>query len=237
MDRPIKFHLVLDLPDKYIVPPIPSAKLMPGWMKNMPTHADPEMQTVKRCIPFLDAMTAGYTILNHIDLYIFQKTDGDVRFKYLDSEHKAALEMHPPIETHSNAQVPGTPFEHMTILKYLNPWRIQTPKNYSLLFLPPANRFDLPCIPLVGLVDTDEYRNVVNFPFIIPTLQKDEKEHFIPKGTPIVQVIPIKREAWKQKITIYDDKVLQETKKHRENISADREDYYRRKLWRRKVYN
>ncbi len=86
-------------------------------------------------------------------------------------------------------------------------------------------------------MDTDEYKNVVNFPFIIPTLQPDEKEHFIAKGTPIVQVIPVKRDSWKQKITIFDERVLAETKKHREDISADREDYYRRKLWRRKVYN
>ena len=205
MERLLKFHLVVDLPEKYIVPPIASAKLIPKWIKNMPTHASPEVQTVKRCIPFLDAMTAGYTILNHVDLHLFQKADGDVRFKYLDHEHETALKMHPPIETHSSAQVPGTPFEHMTILKYMNPWRIQTPKNYSLLFLPPPNRFDLPCIPLVGFVDTDEYRNIVNFPFIIPTLQKDENVHFIPKGTPIVQVIPVKRESWKQKMDLTDN--------------------------------
>ena len=237
MERPLKFHLVIDLPDKYIVPPLASSKLMPAWIKKMPTHASPEMQTVKRCIPFLDAMTMGYTILNHIDLCIFQKSDGEIRFKYLDHAHETALKMHPPIEVHPSAQVPGTPFEHFTILKYMNPWRIQTPNNYSLLFLPPANRFDLPCIPLVGLVDTDEYKNVVNFPFLIPTLQPDEKEHFIAKGTPIVQVVPVKRENWKQKTTIYNDRILAETKKHREDISSDREDHYRRKLWRRKVYN
>jgi hypothetical protein len=49
---------------------------------------------------------------------------------------------------------------------------------------------------LEGIVDTDGYNAAVQFPFII-----DEGfEGIIPAGTPIVQVIPFKREDWKMQI-------------------------------------
>jgi len=48
-----------------------------------------------------------------------------------------------------------------------------------------------------GIVDTDKYFAPVNFPFVI----NDPKfEGLIPKGTPIAQVIPFKRDGWKMKI-------------------------------------
>jgi hypothetical protein len=50
---------------------------------------------------------------------------------------------------------------------------------------------------LPGIVDTDEYASPVNFPFVI---NDPNFEGFIPKGTPIAQVIPFKRESWKMKI-------------------------------------
>ena len=87
----------------------------------------------------------------------------------------------------------------------MNPWRVETPPNYSTLYLPPANRFDLPVMPLVGLVDTDRYKNVVNFPFVIPSLLPNS-EVLLEKGTPIVQIIPIKRDNWKEKTTLYNQK-------------------------------
>lgn len=236
MDKSIKFHLVKELPDDYILPPIPSSKLMPSWFKNLPGYGEDNVQTLKKCIPFVDAMTAGYTFLVHIDLIIKRDSDNKITLRYLNDSHKSLLDRIKPIETHPKTQVPGVPFEDLPIIKFMNPWRIETPPNYSTLFLPCANRFDTMIMPLVGLVDTDRYKNVVNFPFVIPSLLPNS-EILLEKGTPIVQVIPIKRDNWKEKTTLYDSRVLSETKKQREEMFEDREDYYRRKLWKKKVYN
>ena len=236
MERTLRFHLVKELPQEFIVPPVPSSKLIPQWFKNIPGYGKDNIQTVKKCIPFVDAMTMGYTVLLHIDLIIKRDFDNKITLKYLSDSHKKLLDILKPIEVHPKIQVPNAPFEDLPIVKFMNPWRVESPPNYSTLYLPPANRFDLPVMPLVGLVDTDRYKNVVNFPFVIPSLLPNS-EVLLEKGTPIVQIIPIKRDNWKEKTTLYNQKVLKETKQQREDMTNDREDYYRRKLWKRKVYN
>jgi hypothetical protein len=50
---------------------------------------------------------------------------------------------------------------------------------------------------LPGIVDTDEYYAPINFPMVI---NDPNFEGLIPKGTPIAQVIPFKRESWKMEI-------------------------------------
>ena len=83
--------------------------------------------------------------------------------------------------------------------KWTVPWSIETPKGFSLLFTHPLNRMELPFVTMSGIVDTDEYECPVNLPFLI-------REGFmgvIPKGTPIAQVIPIKREKWSSNSYMY----------------------------------
>jgi len=82
---------------------------------------------------------------------------------------------------------------HAPIPKWLNPWSIETPRGYSCLFVPPLNNERLPFIPFSGIVDTDTYIPVVNFPFLLADPNFDGT---VPAGTPIVQVIPFRRESW-----------------------------------------
>jgi hypothetical protein len=51
---------------------------------------------------------------------------------------------------------------------------------------------------LPAIVDTDKHPIMVNFPFFL----KENFSGVIPYGTPIVQVIPFKRENWKSKFSI-----------------------------------
>jgi hypothetical protein len=60
------------------------------------------------------------------------------------------------------------------------------------MFVQPMHRESVFTI-LPGIVDTDEYYAPVNFPMVI---NNPEFEGLIPKGTPIAQVIPFKRESW-----------------------------------------
>jgi hypothetical protein len=76
--------------------------------------------------------------------------------------------------------------------KWANYWAIRTPKGYSTMFIQPMHRESVFTI-LPGIVDTDEYYSPVLFPFVV---NDPEFEGLIPKGTPIAQVIPFKRESW-----------------------------------------
>ena len=57
------------------------------------------MQTVKKCVPFVDAITAGYTLLTHIDLNLTLVND-ELRVVFLDDEHEKKLKEFNPVETH-----------------------------------------------------------------------------------------------------------------------------------------
>ena len=62
--------------------------------------------------------------------------------------------------------------------------------------MPPVHRDSVFSI-LEGIVDTDNYNAPVNFPFVLNDVKY---EGLIPAGTPMAQVIPFKREAWKMEI-------------------------------------
>jgi hypothetical protein len=203
--------------------PIPSSKIMPEWYKDMNSYKygikkpDSESRTtatIKRCMPIFDAMTSGYTILTHADMYIsqekivyydkeiFDKTGEDVllseeKMKDLDRtapSYKTAL--FDAVQFHSIEQAPNHPNRNghnLSYPKWISPWGIKTPKGYSCLFIQPMHRESVFQI-LPGIVDTDTYTAPVNFPF---TLNDSKYEGLVPAGTPIAQVIPFKRDSWK----------------------------------------
>tara|TARA_B100000963_G_scaffold361703_1_gene398811 strand:- start:711 stop:1421 length:711 start_codon:yes stop_codon:yes gene_type:complete len=235
MTNILKFHLVQDFPEQLVLPPLASKKLIPDWFKKIPSKNEDDW-TVKKCVPFIDAMGVGYTILSHMDIYIYQMKDGNVRIYCPDEKHQAHCKRWPPIETHPQRQFPGSPMSGYTIIKYMSPWIIETPPEYSTLFLPPINRLEIPIIPLVGLVDTDTYFNNVNIPFIHTAMQPDEQKHIIPAGTPICQVIPFKRDEWKSEYTWLNKGSLDKQKEEREKITSERVDWYKKNSHQKKKY-
>jgi len=172
--------------------PQPASKFIPEWYKNMESYIGGEKKpkgdgttsaTIKRCMPVFDAINAGYIITTPADVYVSIK-DGQ---QYFEWSSLGLISFH-PIE-----QAPEHPArnEH-AYPKWMNYWGIRTPKGYSVMLVPPMHR-ELIFTILPGIVDTDDYCSPVNFPFVV----NDPKfEGLIPKGTPIVQVIPFKRDSW-----------------------------------------
>ena len=197
-----KILFTLDLGNEWIPKeyyPVPGIKAVPKWYKEMETsytdkkrepHTIHQTQTIKRCMPVLDAITAGYILKLHTDLYITNK-DNVLEFKWAN-DTQDTVSFHPAYQliNYRELDLPnGAP-------KLRNPWAIKTPKNYSCLFIPPAHRPVCGIRILEGYVDTDAYTNSVQFPFLV-----DEGfEGTIPAGTPIVQVIPFKRDDFRMEI-------------------------------------
>lgn len=184
--------------------PAPASKFIPQWFKNLETDIGGPSQasTIKRCIPFLDSLTSGYIIpLWH-----------DIHFKtYIDKEHGPSTEYSwpqslnscPSIENHSADQIKGSEISQTTFgkfpLKFMNPWHIKTPPGYSCLFVQPLNHQNDNFQLISGIVDTDTYTNRINFPFV---WLKNDFDDVLPKGMPLVQVIPFKREEWNSNIKV-----------------------------------
>lgn len=207
--------------------PQPASKYIPNWYKDMESHIGGEKKpngngaakaTIKRCMPVFDAMTAGYIITLPADVYVsikeYRAQDvktgefiQDMPIKKMQHFEWSNFNL---VGFHPIEQAPEHPArnEH-PYSKWMNPWSIKTPKGYSILFVQPMHR-EAPFTILPGIVDTDKYYAPINFPF---TINDPNFEGLIPKGTPIAQAIPFKRESWQLKLG--GDKEMQE----QQNIS------------------
>lgn len=231
----IKFHLVREWEDLDIPSPFPASKGVPPWMKHLTPEAEREdYQTVKRCIPFLDAMTAGYIIPLPFDLTIAITPTGN-QLLWKSEEEKDRLSKYTIVESHDSSQYPGAPFSQFKVIKFYNPWIVETSPNTSCMFVPPLNRPELPYVPLSGIVDTDQYFNTVNLPCVFPGLNVGHQIE-LKMGTPMIQVIPFKRQEWKSSVTNLKEGVLTRAHETREDMRNDRKEWYRRKKWQKKSY-
>jgi hypothetical protein len=106
---------------------------------------------------------------------------------------------------------------------------VKLPDGYSAIFTHPLNRFDLPFITLSGVVDGPFVVHNGNIPFHI----KDGFEGVIPKGTPIMQIIPFKRENWESK---FKKGVWEEGQANVNNDDYREGNWYRRRKWQKKSY-
>jgi hypothetical protein len=208
---------------------------LPEWYKKMPTYTDGQKtlefpidwdthnHTMKRCMPFLDAMTAGYTLSLDEDVFVKQTEQGPL-FRWKSKETMVTL--------HSLNQFEGLVIPdnfHYMVAKWHNDWQIVSPPGYSLLFVHPINRFDLPFQTLTGIVDCDNYEIPVQFPFFL----RNGFEGIIEAGTPVVQLIPIKRENWKTKKEPYNE---QDVKTKFRRFQRTFADSYKKNFWVRKEY-
>lgn len=182
--------------------PIPAVRGLPGWFKALPQNAtstidQTDVMTIKKCPPFIDAMTYGFLMPLAADLRV---ENGEFSW---DRELPATTVNNfsdSPVDFHDSAQIAGTPFfdDDRFIVKFNNFWTIQTPPGYSLLFTHPLNRVDLPFTTISGMVDTDRFfDDLVNFPARWHDL---DFNGVLPKGTPIAQCVPVKREVWSGRI-------------------------------------
>ena len=89
-----------------------------------------------------------------------------------------------------------------TLMKFTNPWIIETAPGWSVQFKNPANNFSNDIQLLEGVVDTDTYYNEVNFPYVWTGFE--EGEWIIPRGTPLVHAIPFKRSKCELEVSSKD---------------------------------
>ncbi|MGE0241066.1 MAG: hypothetical protein AB7F09_20970 [Parvibaculaceae bacterium] len=172
-----------------IAEPVPAKLAMPDWFKRLPAidaaavSATNNGLTVKRCMPFLDAMTLGFILPLAATTRLEIKEGG----KTVEAGWEFDKIM---VSNHGSHQVAGHPLADRPPMKFHNYWTIKTPPGWSALFVAPLNRAPLPVTIVAGVVDTDSYHSLINFPFFATG---SDGVHVLEKGTPLVQVIPFRR--------------------------------------------
>ena len=223
----IKFASVLEVIDM----PKPSIKHIPEWYKKTKTIANAGVASVydevtfKRCIPFVDSMTSGYIIELWSDIEI-KIINGNYEIFWKDKEFNPMS-----FKTDNSIGLMPVPVGYSNkVFSFNHHLYIKTPKNYSLLFTQPLNRFDLPFYAMSGIVDTDIEPM---FPGGYPLFIKEGFEGVIEKGTPILQVIPIKRDSWK---SVRSKKTQNEGRLTFQKAGLYISSWYKKNAWSKKKY-
>lgn len=212
-------------------PPVPSSTLIPQWYKDIPVTKHLKVveggyinTNVKHCTPFLDAMISGYTFVLSDDISVSWEENGIPSFMWRTTKTQ--------VTDHSPDQYRGIPTPHgyyPHVLKWHNEFFIQLPEGYSLWCTHPVNRFDLPFQVITGFVDCDTYNMAVQFPFFI----KEGWSGIIESGTPLAQLIPVKRDEWELQMQKSDDEY---TEKMRSEYMKKLVRSYKTRYWHKKSY-
>jgi hypothetical protein len=220
--------------EELVPPPVPSKITIPRWYKEKPnfslnnvTFDDAgkiENLELKQCMPFLDSLMTGYTQLTWVDIYVKKENDKLILrtasgpdIVHVREKNNLPIDKNEYYDTEFIWQIPYSP---------------KTPKGYSTIFTHPFNRFDLPFTTLTGIVDTDDFYHVPNgnYPFYI----KNGFEGIIPAGTPMYQMIPLKRENWESNFEQFNE--IEKSKRHYVFISRF-VNTYKQDFWKKKKYN
>jgi hypothetical protein len=228
MSKKITFTNFFDVDETF--KPEPASKNIPEWYKKtdsysngkkIPTHDGNVQTTIKKCVPVFDALTSGYLIFTHVDIYVSTQ-DGSPYYQWASAE---PIDFHPVTQAENHPKQNGFPYP-----KFVNPWSIKTEKGYSVLVTQPIHR-DAPFCILEGIVDTDLYDAPINFPFV---LNDPTWEGLIPAGTPIAQIIPFKRDKFIMQIG--NKKDINNTALTLKKLKISFFDRYRNLFWSRKEY-
>jgi hypothetical protein len=175
--------------------PKPAIKFIPSWWKqtkNFPSyhHIDKaEAGNVKNCPSFMDYFSSGYILPMWADTILYYDNEtkdwswrsSDARFTYSNHNNDQYLDF-------VNHSFLGK--ESYFVFKAHAPWRIITKPGYSTYQLPVFYHFNEDFSVLPGIRDSDTYHQIN--PQIV--IHSSKKEIFIPRGTPLAQYIPFKRE-------------------------------------------
>lgn len=216
--------------------PITASKTIPDWYKNAQQFFGDEKKlrlipdapatlnvTYKRCVPFMEALTQGYVYTLADDIIVEKTNEGTIvswrTYGKLITDHNEVQ--------HPNLPVPKGYLDR--VFKWENPYTIELPKGYSLWCTHPSNRFDLPFLTITGIVDADKYVRAIQFPFFL----REDFEGIIEKGTPLAQLIPIKRDSWESKVLEADEDL--EHRRLRE-FRGKLERSYKNQYWTKKFF-
>jgi len=184
----------------------PASLHLPQWYSRMESYKSggPDLEqgsisngTVKRCIPFRDALSFGYVAVLHCDLFVNVISTNENEYGI---EYQYAFEPPPIVVREYSANFSPTLDDSYAPIEmaWLVRWSINTEKNSSVLITHPLNRFDLPFTTSSGVIDSDSgfLTNVSAAPFYV----RKGFSGVIPCGTPMFQVIPFERQAYKHEI-------------------------------------
>jgi hypothetical protein len=214
---------------EYASVPKPAIKYLPEWYKQTPPSIGnhqrfkDQERTFKHCIPFLDAMTSGYIAELWTDVDV--ENNNGVRIFHKSIEEPFGMKA--PVA--AGQMLPPTGYDE-AVWSFHHGLYIKTPPGYSIIITQPFNRNDLPFLALTGVVDSDKEPF---FPGAYPMYLKTGFSGIIERGTPMLQIIPFKRESWK---SVEDESILKQGRIANNLAINTIKHWYKKNAWFKKSY-
>ena len=200
--------------------PVLAKSLSPDWWKKLKIFQavrGRRTQTIRACPAMHDWLKSGWYILANRDIEVLvgQDREGLSNENFITRDHTNSGYNSPshPSEQFDNAfdYIKNTKGHVKDAFKMRNPWNIITPDGYTCFYLDPFlfqnNHFAV----WQGIIDTDKFNtNQDNSQIIF--YPKVEHSFVIPEGTPLVQIIPYRREEWTATYQLKDAKVWHENR-------------------------
>lgn len=223
--------------------PEPYKKSMPEWYKKAHRYiVDPVtkkplldnnenyMLSWKSCPAMMDIFISGYILKTPCDITFYINDENKIDCIIKDGRYQSFCTKRPPMEGFNHPV--GYYKEHFA---WLGDWGIESPPGYSVLYMTPANMFNLPFINTVGIIDGDS----VSMPGSLPFFLVDGWTGTIPAGTPYLHIIPFKRDNWSSELVFPDKKEIISNKKNNNKIFRSKPNggVYKDKFWTKKEFN
>lgn len=186
--------------------PTPAVKHTPSWYKEQASYFGNENDfnkqgfssaTIKKCMPVFDAMSAGYIMYAPCDIFIDATNPEKIEWSIPATLQFLKRDI---VSAHTKEQVGSYPKDksryHDEVFRLMTFWAVSTEPGYSALFTQPIHKDKSPLKAFEGIVDTDAFISDGHFSFLV---EKDFKG-VIERGTPLVQVIPFKREEFTSEV-------------------------------------
>lgn len=180
--------------------PRPAKHFMPKWFKDVPNTLPMEMKvnpgsisgpgvsTVKICPSFPDYFSMGYVLPMWCDTKLFFNPETE-EWNWQTSSEEFSWDVHGKNQfvrwANPNLQGKDAPF----VFKASCPWRIITPKGWSVLQLPLFYHFNKDYSVLPGIIDTDIHHEINQQVMY----HGDGNGVQIQQGDPFVLYIPFER--------------------------------------------
>jgi hypothetical protein len=209
----------------------PSKNNIPKWYKDtkgynssnlkfMPNNSP--IKNFKSCMPLFDSLTTGYTLGLWTELHVEKHN--------LDDNHIVRWPDGNPLavrDPNENLSIPVPAGFYDTHYVWKSPLLMELPKGYSAIMTHPFNRPDLPFYTMTGIVDGGIWDGS------IPFFLKKDFEGVIPFGTPVLQIIPFKRDSWKSE---KDIDLITKSKDYKLSSTRRYFGYYKNTIWNKKEF-
>ena len=201
--------------------PVLAKSVLPSWWKKMKVFQairGQRTQTIRACPAMHDWTKSGWYLLANRDIEVLCGSDrdrvSDENFTTRDPSGGGYSSPTHPSDQFDNAfeYIKDGEFGHVKdAFKMRNPWNIITPKGYSCYYLDPFLHQNKFFATWHGIIDTDEFNvnqdnsQIIFYPIV-------NHSFTIPKGTPLCQVIPFRREEWVATYQLKDSKIWHENR-------------------------